>query len=152
MQSRDEKPVLIKGGIAIDDRGALRFVNDFDFAGVKRFYMVENHAVGFVRAWHGHAHEAKFVYVVTGAALVAAVRLEDARPDMPVEACFRTVVSDAAPAIVRIPGGYYNGFKTLTPGCRVMFFSDASLEQSKGDDLRLPFEAINQKIWEITFR
>jgi len=62
------------------------------------------------------------------------------------------VLSDAEPAIVRIPGGYYNGFKTLTPGCRVMFFSDASLEESKNDDLRLPYESINEKVWEIVFR
>jgi len=145
-------PVITKGGLAVDDRGTLRFVNDFNFDGVKRFYMVENHAAGFIRAWHGHRHEAKYVYVVSGAALVVAVRLEDARLDLPIEKAFRTVVSDSAPAIVRIPGGYYNGFKTLTPGCRVIFFSDASLEESKSDDLRLPFEAVNEKIWEIAYR
>lgn len=152
MDSRDINPVIIKGGLAVDDRGTLRFVNDFNFDGVKRFYMVENHAAGFIRAWHGHRHEAKYVYVVSGAALVVAVRLEDARLDLPIEKAFRTVVSDSAPAIVRIPGGYYNGFKTLTPGCRVIFFSDASLEESKSDDLRLPFEAVNEKIWEIAYR
>jgi len=152
MRYPEDTPVVIKGGIAVDDRGSLRFVNDFDFAGIRRFYMVENHAAGFVRAWHGHRHEAKFVHVVSGAALITAVRIEDARPDVPVDRCFKTVLSDAAPAIVRIPGGYYNGFKTLTPGCRVMFFSDASLEESKNDDLRLPYESINEKVWEIVFR
>jgi dTDP-4-dehydrorhamnose 3,5-epimerase-like enzyme len=152
MKGNEEGPSITKGGLAVDDRGTLRFVNDFNFDGVKRFYMVENHAAGFIRAWHGHRHEAKYVYVVSGAALVVAVRLEDARLDLPIEKAFRTVVSDSAPAIVRIPGGYYNGFKTLTPGCRVIFFSDASLEESKSDDLRLPFEAVNEKIWEIAYR
>ena len=152
MKGNEERPSITKGGLAVDDRGTLRFVNDFKFDAVKRFYMVENHAAGFIRAWHGHRHEAKYVYVVSGAALVVAVRLEDARLDLPIEKAFRTVVSDSAPAIVRIPGGYYNGFKTLTPGCRVIFFSDASLEESKSDDLRLPFEAVNEKIWEIAYR
>jgi len=152
MKENEEGPSIIKGGLAVDDRGTLRFVNDFNFDGVKRFYMVENHAAGFIRAWHGHRYEAKYVYVVSGAALVVAVRLEDARLDLPIDKAFRTVVSDSAPAIVRIPGGYYNGFKTLTPGCRVIFFSDASLEESKSDDLRLPFEAVNEKIWEIAYR
>jgi len=73
MRYPEDTPVVIKGGIAVDDRGSLRFVNDFDFAGIRRFYMVENHAAGFVRAWHGHRHEAKFVYVVSGAALITAV-------------------------------------------------------------------------------
>jgi dTDP-4-dehydrorhamnose 3,5-epimerase len=46
------EPKIINGGIAPDDRGSVRFVNDFDFAKVKRFYQVENHRAGFIRAWH----------------------------------------------------------------------------------------------------
>ena len=52
---------LINGGIAVDDRGQLSFVNDFDFKDVKRFYMVENHEKGFIRAWHGHKKDVKYV-------------------------------------------------------------------------------------------
>ena len=152
MNSSLEKPEIIKGGVAVDDRGSLRFVNDFSFESVKRFYMVENHESGFIRAWHGHAHEAKFVYVVSGSALVVAVPLQLAKVDISIDQCFRTVLSDASPSILKIPGGYYNGFKTLTPGCKVMFFSDATLDQSKSDDLRLPYDAVNEKIWEINYR
>jgi len=152
MNSTPEKPSIIKGGLAVDDRGALSFVNDFSFDSVRRFYMVQNHETGFIRAWHGHAHESKFVYVVSGSALVVAVTLEQAMPDLPIEECFRTVLSDASPSILKVPGGYYNAFKTLTPDCKVIFFSDASLDQSKSDDLRLPFEAVNPKVWEIKYR
>ena len=35
---KDEQPVLMKGGLAVDDRGEVGFVNDFDFKEVKRFY------------------------------------------------------------------------------------------------------------------
>ena len=152
METLLERPHVTKGGIAVDDRGSLRFVNDFDFAAVRRFYLVENHQQGFIRAWHGHAHEAKFAFVVSGSALFVAVRLEEARADISVEGYFRAVLSAATPAILKIPGGYYNGFKTLEPNTRVMFFSDATLEQSKADDLRLPYEAVNTKIWEIPYR
>ena len=31
------KPTLIEGGLAVDDRGEVRFVNEFNFEGVKRF-------------------------------------------------------------------------------------------------------------------
>lgn len=152
MEPNSDTPKIIKGGLAVDDRGTVRFVNDFTFPKIKRFYLVENHEKGFIRAWHGHAHESKYVYVVSGAALVVAVRLEDARQDLPTERVFKTVLSDAAPSIVHVPGGYYNGFKTLTSQCRVMFFSDASIEESKSDDLRLSFESINPKVWEIAYR
>ena len=67
----------IEGGVAVDDRGAVAFVNDFDFCGVKRFYMVTNHRAGFVRAWHAHRHEAKYVTVMQGSAIVGAVKIDN---------------------------------------------------------------------------
>jgi dTDP-4-dehydrorhamnose 3,5-epimerase len=63
----------ITGNIAIDDRGSLKFINDFNFEGVKRFYQVQNHSKNFIRAWHGHVKEAKYVYVVKGSILFGAV-------------------------------------------------------------------------------
>jgi hypothetical protein len=56
-------PHLIRGNIAIDDRGTLFFVNDFSLCDVKRFYVVNDHRAGFVRAWHAHRREAKYVAV-----------------------------------------------------------------------------------------
>ena len=35
---------VLNGGVFTDDRGESRFVNDFDFKNVKRFYQVENHS------------------------------------------------------------------------------------------------------------
>jgi dTDP-4-dehydrorhamnose 3,5-epimerase len=67
---------LINGGLAVDDRGSVRFVNDFDFQNVKRFYQVENHRQGFIRAWHGHKKEGKYVYVVSGSALIGVVNMD----------------------------------------------------------------------------
>ncbi len=66
---------VIQGGIAVDDRGQLSFVNDFNFEGVKRSYMVENFDHMFVRAWHGHKNEGKYVTVVSGTALIGAIDL-----------------------------------------------------------------------------
>jgi dTDP-4-dehydrorhamnose 3,5-epimerase-like enzyme len=71
------EPELLRGGLAVDDRGEVGFVNEFAFDDVKRFYTVSNHAVGFVRAWHGHQREAKYVLAVSGAALVCCVEVDD---------------------------------------------------------------------------
>src|SRR6266852_8266197 len=104
------EPVLYTGDLAVDDRGELTFVNDFDFAGVKRFYTVRNHRAGFVRAWHAHRHEAKYVTVVSGAALVGAVPIdnwEHPSVDAPVA---RHVLSAVKPAVLHIPAGFANGF------------------------------------------
>ena len=33
-----DSPFLIPGGVAVDDRGSVRFVNEFNFKDVKRFF------------------------------------------------------------------------------------------------------------------
>jgi dTDP-4-dehydrorhamnose 3,5-epimerase-like enzyme len=132
------RPRLLAGGVNVDDRGTVRHVNAFEFDGVKRFYVVENHRVGLVRAWHGHRREAKYVTVLTGAALVAAVAIEDWESpalDTPVE---RFVLSANSPAVLFVPAGHANGFMSLTADARLVFFSTATLEESKGDDVRFP--------------
>jgi len=66
------KPRLIRGGAHIDDRGVVTFCNDFDMSEIKRWYMLENYEQGYVRAWHGHIKEAKWVVCVSGVAVEAA--------------------------------------------------------------------------------
>jgi dTDP-4-dehydrorhamnose 3,5-epimerase len=142
---------LIAGASHYDDRGALSFVNDFDFARVKRFYMVENHVAGFVRAWHGHRFEEKYVYVVQGAALVAAVKIDDwENPPIP-EKIDRFVLSGHKPAMLHIPAGYANGFKSLTPDMKIIFYSTSSIEESMKDDVRWPADRFGD-IWKVVER
>jgi dTDP-4-dehydrorhamnose 3,5-epimerase-like enzyme len=136
---------LIEGGLSVDDRGQLSFVNDFDFAGVKRFYVVSNHVAGFVRAWHAHKKEAKYVVVVKGAALVGAVKVEAwDEPSKDAEVA-RFVLSANKPAALYIPPGYANGFMSLTEDALLMFFSTSTLEESRGDDYR--YDARYWDIW-----
>lgn len=141
---------LIAGGVAVDDRGQLAFANDFNFAvaGVKRFYQVSNHRRGFIRAWHGHQREAKYVWAASGSAIVAAVPL-DAQPG-DLGAVQRFVLSATSPKVLFIPAGYYNGFMNLTDDTILQFFSTSTLEQSKGDDIRQPFDRWN--VWDVEYR
>jgi len=139
---------LIKGGVAVDDRGSLRFVNDFDFDGVKRFYQVENHRRGYIRAWHGHKIEGKYVWVASGSALIGAVPL-DAKPG-DISTAKKFVLSDKSPSVLWIPPGYYNGFMSLEENTRIIFFSTSTLEESKGDDIRQPYDMWD--LWQDDYR
>jgi dTDP-4-dehydrorhamnose 3,5-epimerase-like enzyme len=141
---------LFKGDLAVDDRGQVSFVNDFRFEGVKRFYMVSNHLAGFIRAWHAHRHEAKYVTVVSGAALVGAVKIDDwdhPSPSLPVQ---RYVLSAQKPQVLFIPPGYANGFMSLTPDLKIIFFSTATIEESCADDVR--YDARYWDIWQVVER
>jgi len=141
---------LFDGGVAVDDRGSVSFVNDFDFKGVKRFYIVTNHQQGFIRAWHGHRKEGKYVFVSQGSALVCAVKVDDwnnPSTNLPVE---RFVLSAARPTVLFIPAGYANGFMSLSADAQLIFFSTSTVEESRGDDIR--FEAHFWNPWQIIER
>ena len=134
---------LIDGGLAIDDRGTVRFVNDFNFHGVKRFYQVENHRKGFIRAWHGHKKEGKYVYVSSGTALVGVV-------DLKTQKVKKFILSDKKPQVLWIPANHANGFMNLEDSTDILFFSTSTLKESSGDDIRFPYDQWN--IWDIEYR
>jgi dTDP-4-dehydrorhamnose 3,5-epimerase-like enzyme len=149
-EGQNKTPRLIDGGLAVDDRGQVSFVNDFGFAGVRRFYMVANHCQGFVRAWHAHRREAKYVFVTSGAAIVGAVEIDDWEKPSKTAHVHRHVLSANKPSILYIPAGYANGFKSLANDTTIIFFSTASMEEARNDDVR--YDARYWDIWEIIER
>jgi dTDP-4-dehydrorhamnose 3,5-epimerase len=106
--------------------------------------MVENHEKGFIRAWHGHKIEAKYVFVVEGSILLGLVNLETEKVDK------KIVLSSKKPTIIYIPPNYANGFKTLEDNTKVIFFSTVDMETAKNDDYR--FEYNKWDIWNIEYR
>lgn len=151
-------PELIDGGKFVDDRGPLSFVNGFAFEGVRRLYQVENHRAGFIRAWHGHKIEGKYVYVPKGVAIVCAALMSRVKlvKDKPAQGytfdIHRVVLSSDTPKVYWIPPGYYNGFMNLTENTIVQFFSTTTMEESKGDDYRLDWDSIRTDVWEVDYR
>lgn len=145
-----DRPQFIPGGLAVDDRGRLAFCNDFGMGDVKRMYVVSNHAPQFVRAWHAHKHERKYVFAVTGAAVVAAVEIDDWEMPDKSATVHRFVLSEAKPGVLAIPPGYANGFMTLVAGTALLFFSTATVAESEGDDYR--FDAAYWNPWDIVPR
>ena len=134
---------LFTGSAAVDDRGIVRFVNDFDFSNVKRFYQVENHRRGFIRAWHAHKKEGKYIYVPYGAALIGAVSLDT-------EKIQKFILCSELPRVLWVPPGYANGAMTLKENTIIQYFSTSTLEESKNDDIRFPF--YKWHIWEEDYR
>ena len=171
----DSEVKIIKGGIAVDDRGMLSFINEFDFEGVKRFYMVENFEKNFIRAWHGHKNEGKYVTVVSGTAKIGYVDLREIEdwnmitdiitceepPDhvsddvvskiMDTEAKYITC-SARTPSIIWIPPGFVNGAMNLEPDTRIVYFSTKGLGESEGDDYRYPWLCWGEEGWEPEYR
>jgi len=152
MENLNKKPYLIEGGLAVDDRGQLTFANDFDFSNVKRFYMIENFSQDIIRAFHGHLKEEKYVLVVSGSAIIAVVEMNDTTKPKKSNEVHRFILSSRKPCILHIPAGYANGLKALEENTQIIFFSTSSLEESKGDDYRFPYDYWGKDVWEVENR
>ncbi len=151
-----DKPKIITGNVSCDDRGYVRFVNDFDpqKCGVKRFYQVDNHAKGFIRAWHGHMHEAKYVYVVTGAIKIATVPITSKDTDGSTSKPQVNYLAAVNPCVLYVPPSHANGFQTLEDNTNVIFFSTSTLSESLADDIRFPWDHWEPyfNTWETKYR
>ena len=143
-------PTLIEGKRFVDDRGSLTFMNDLALNQFKRFYMVQNHSQGFIRAWHGHLKESKLFFPIEGAIQVGVAKLDSkGQPDRAVKA-LSYVLDSGTPSGLFIPAGFANGSKSLTPDAKILILSTSTLEESKGDDFRLSYDEWN--IWDQDFR
>lgn len=133
-------PAIINGGISFDDRGSVSFCNDFLFKefGIKRFYHISNIRKNYIRAWHGHEKEGKYMYAADGTFRVGAVNMET-------EEVSKFYLDSRKPQLLYIPEGYANGFQNLTENNQLIIFSTSSLEESLGDDIR--FDWAKWDIW-----
>ena len=50
----------------------------------------------------------------------------------------RFTLDAANPSVLEIPAGYANGAMSLLPVTKLLYFSDATLDGSRGDDYRFP--------------
>jgi dTDP-4-dehydrorhamnose 3,5-epimerase-like enzyme len=133
-----DEPTLIAGNASSDDRGRVYFANEFDPSQCRRMYVVENFDTGTVRAWHAHRHERKWVIALSGAALACCVAIDDWESPSTEATVHRFTLDAQYPRVLAIPAGYANGAMSLLPQTKLLYFSDAPLEQSLQDDVRFP--------------
>ena len=122
----------IIGDFHKDERGTVRFVNDFDMSQVVRMYCIEP-KLGVIRAWQGHNKETKWFYATKGSFLVKTIKMDTLEKK-------EYYLKHTESKVLEISGGHYNGFEALEEGSVLMVFSDFGLEESKEDDFRESFE------------
>ena len=144
------EPHKISGGRFVDDRGFLKALVFPDGFAPKRLYSVNNWRANFIRAWHGHKFESKLIYMSRGAGIVAAVFMSDtSKPDKSAQ-IFRFSIDSESHTAIYIPAGYVNGLMSLTSDAEFTVLSSASLDESKSDDFRFPFDY--WEAWDIEQR
>lgn len=127
-------PSVIKGGVHVDERGALRFCNEFDMTAVKRFYTISNSQEHPVRGWIGHRKEIKWVFPLKGTTIIKTEPMSESVGDNDSQ---RFNLSAANPAVLKIPGGNWFCIEQ-DEEAEVMVFSDCKVGEYENDDLRRP--------------
>lgn len=133
-----EIPSIIKGSSFLDQRGSIRFVNEFHFEGVKRFYSINHPDPGVIRAWQGHQLEKKYFYPLAGRFVVAWVKIDDFNAPSKSLIPEYHILSAQNSEILSVPKGYANGLKALEPNSELMVFSNLDLNDSVKENIRYP--------------
>lgn len=134
---------VIRGGSHADDRGTLRFVNDFDMSAVKRFYTICNSAEEPKRGWIMHKRETKWFFPVAG---VTEVKVRGDGEQW--EHCSSYVLRASEPSVLQVPPGHWflieqssnrtteqSNNQTMPPA-EVMVFSNCNVGEFPNDDFR----------------
>lgn len=107
------QPIIYKGGSHTDNKGTLRFVNEYDLTDVRRFYTIKHPDSSIIRAWQGHEKETNWFFPLQGNFVVAWVKIDDFdNPSDNLKAEYQILKFDEA-KVVCVPNGYANGLKAL---------------------------------------
>ncbi|MFZ4435692.1 MAG: WxcM-like domain-containing protein [Flavobacterium psychrophilum] len=126
---------FITGGQFIDQRGLLRFVNDFDMKQIRRMYLIEP-TYGQIRAWQGHKKEQKWFFVLEGSFIIQTVSMQEQQNRS------KMIVLAEDNRVIHINSGNYNGFEALAEGSKMLVFSDHTIDEAASDDFRMKTEEL----------
>lgn len=143
-------PKIIKGDRIYDNRGSLIFNNDLEFYKIKRFYIVHNYSKNFVRAWHGHLKEEKYIKCLKGTFQVCAVKIDNVKKPNKKNKISNFYLNESNHDFIHIPKGYANGSMSLEDNSQLLIFSSLTLQDSIKDDYR--FESRYWNPWVINER
>ncbi|MGV6945616.1 WxcM-like domain-containing protein [Sphingobacterium kyonggiense] len=130
----------IQGGIAKDQRGQIRFVNDFDMSLVKRFYIIKNADLDLVRGWRAHRIEQRWFYVLSGSFAIDIVKIDNwdnASQDLEVK---KVILNSSDNQVLHLSTGYGTAFQALETNSEILVFSDYGIENATNDDYTYPLD------------
>ena len=137
---QDASVEIIKGGISLDNRGQIRFVNEFDMSSVKRFYIIKNSDTELIRGWRAHRVEQRWFYVLSGSFELNIVKIDNwTNPS--IDLTIETIKLSADDLqVVHLPVGYGTAFKALEENSELLVFSDHGIEHAPFDDYTWPVD------------
>lgn len=131
---------IIKGGIARDNRGEIRFVNDFDMSLIKRFYIIKNSDNELLRGWRAHKIEKRWFYVTKGTFEINVVNIDNfdcPSTDLLIES---TIINELNQEVLYVPEGFGTTLRSLELNSQLLVFADYGIEHTLNDDYTYPLD------------
>jgi dTDP-4-dehydrorhamnose 3,5-epimerase-like enzyme len=127
------KPKIIPGGNHTDNRGTIRYNNDFDLSDIKRIYTIENENTEFIRAWQGHKIERRWFSAIRGKFEIKLIKIENWESPNKKAEIFTTILEDQNIDTLCIPNGYISSIQALEDDSKLLVMSDYLLGEVKDE-------------------
>ena len=120
------EPTLIHGNCHQDDRGCLKYNNDFNALEIKRIYTIENADIQFKRGWQGHKIEQRWFSVVTGKFIIQLIKVDNwENPDSKLKP-FVFELSSENLDFLHVPSGYISCIQSKEENSKLLVMADFS--------------------------
>ena len=117
-------PKLTVGAVHSDQRGLLRHNNDFDALSIRRFYVIEDQKVDFIRGWQGHKIEQRWFSAMKGSFKIRLIAVDNwEKPSIDLE-CLEYVLTAEKLDVLHVPAGYISSIQFLEEEGVLLVMSD----------------------------
>jgi hypothetical protein len=131
------KPKIISGKNHKDNRGTLRFNNDFDASKIKRIYFIENENTSIIRAWQGHQIESRWFSVIKGTFKIQLIAIDNWENPSKNLNKITFIINENQFDVLQIPPGHVSSIQAIELNSKLLVMADYSLNEIK-DEYRFP--------------
>lgn len=135
-------PKLIKGNCHIDNRGSLKYNNDFISSDVKRIYIIENQNTDLKRGWQGHKIEQRWFSALTGSFEIKLIRIDNWDKPSPSLEPYVYNLESSEFDVLHIPAGHISCIQATSPNSKLLVMADFALGEIQ-DEFRYALETFN---------
>jgi dTDP-4-dehydrorhamnose 3,5-epimerase-like enzyme len=121
------KSKLIQGGCHNDERGSIKYNNEFNTSDIKRIYTIENRDTNFIRAWQGHKIERRWFSVIQGSFEIKLIKIDNwEQPNKNLKVSI-FVLEASTLDVLCLPKGYVSSIVAKEKNSKLLAMSDYSL-------------------------
>jgi len=135
-------PILLKGNCHTDERGNLKYKNNFDTSEVKRTYIIENKSTVFKRGWQGHKVEQRWFSALSGSFQIQLIKVDDWEHPSTTLNPFVFQLESKTLDVLHIPAGYISCIQATEENSKLLVMADYLLGQIS-DEFRYALDQFN---------